>query len=197
MNRPAWQALGRLLAGAAVVLAAGCAHHSDRTAADAGSPASVAAPESPPRSAGERAASAALAQLGAPYRFGGLDPAGFDCSGLVRYAYRDAGVELPRATRDQRKSVPLLETGSALQPGDLLFYWRTPKRKELHVALYVGGGDFVHAPSSGRAVRKDRLDDRHWRALFLEARRVTGASARVASSEDVPSSRQRQQEINP
>lgn len=195
MTSPASKTLARLLVSATVLLAAGCAHQTGHPPAAMEAPAATAAPAPAPRGAGELAASAALAQLGAPYRYGGLDPSGFDCSGLVRYAYRDAGVELPRATRDQRKTVPLVDAGSPLQPGDLLFYWRTPKRRELHVALYVGGGDFVHAPSSGRAVRRDRVDDRHWRALFLEARRVTGAGARVASSEDVPGSRQRQQEI--
>jgi cell wall-associated NlpC family hydrolase len=192
---PCPRLVARLLACALALLAAGCAHQAARVPVPIDGAGATAAPAPAPRSPGERAAAAALAVLGAPYRFGGLDPSGFDCSGLVRYAYRDAGVELPRATRDQRKAAPLVDEGGPLEPGDLLFYWRTPRRKELHVALYVGSGDFVHAPSSGRAVRRDRLDDRHWRALFLEARRITGASARVASGEDVSGSLQRQQEI--
>lgn len=191
MTKPGRGAALRALTCAAALLAAGCAHRAERPEAVEVSPA-PAAPAM--RSFGEQAAASAVAQLGAPYRFGGQGPSGFDCSGLVRHAYREAGVELPRATRDQRRAAPLVEAGSALRPGDLLFYWRTPRRRELHVGVYVGDGDFVHAPSSGRAVRRDRLDDRYWRALFLEARRVTGASAQVASSEDVPGSRQRQQE---
>lgn len=153
---------------AAALLAAGCAQQPSR-------PPAAAETREAPRTVGQQAAFGALAQLGTPYKFGGGDPAGFDCSGLVRYVYLDTGVQLPRDTREQRKAVPLLKEGSELKAGDLLFYWRTSRRKELHVGVYVGGGEFVHAPSSGGAVRKDRLSDKYWRALFIEAHRVANA----------------------
>ncbi len=185
MTRAFPRFLPALALAAAALLAAGCAQQPSRpTGGEAPAAAEPAKPEPPkeaPRTVGQQAAFGALAQLGAPYKFGGGDPAGFDCSGLVRYVYRDAGVELPRDTRDQRKAVPLLKEGSELKAGDLLFYWRTAKRKELHVGVYVGGGEFVHAPSSGGAVRKDKLNDKYWRALFIEAHRVANADAPAPS----------------
>ena len=101
------------------------------------------------------AAEIALRQVGTPYRFGGASPRGFDCSGLVNYAYAAAGVRLPRTTaglwRDVRR------VGAARAPGDLLFFRIDGKLS--HVAIYVGGGQFVHAPSTGSRVRVERIDD--------------------------------------
>jgi len=120
---------------------------------------------------GQRAVDEALAQIGVPYRFGGSGPQGFDCSGLVQHAYRQAGIPLPRDTREQRRSTrPLANAGRDLRPGDLLFFHRD-RRGALHVALYIGDRRFVHAPSSGKAVRVESLDDPHWRRRFIEARR--------------------------
>jgi cell wall-associated NlpC family hydrolase len=185
MTRGFARLLGAFALAAAVLLAAGCAQQPSRPAGGetpgAAEPAKPEPPEEAPRTVGQQAAFGALAQLGAPYKFGGSDPAGFDCSGMVRYVYRHAAVQLPRDTRDQRKTVPLLKEGSELKPGDLLFYWRTSKRKELHVGVYVGGGEFVHAPSSGGAVRKDKLGDKYWRTLFIEAHRLANADARAPS----------------
>ncbi|MCU0868596.1 MAG: C40 family peptidase, partial [Burkholderiales bacterium] len=98
---------------------------------------------------------AARAQLGAPYRYGGASPSGFDCSGLVRWSYARAGVDLPRDTHSQRRRARPLHDLSALVPGDLLFYTRG-RRGTLHVALYAGDGEFVHSPTSGQSVRVDR-----------------------------------------
>lgn len=128
--------------------------------------AAVAAPTAP-----ERAAAAAMKQVGAPYRYGGTSPKGFDCSGLVLYSYRQAGVTLPHNTEQQRhlgKRVKLSE----LRPGDLIFFDQQGK-KNGHVAIYVGGAEMVHAPSSGKSVRRDRLDSPYWRKHFSEARRLS------------------------
>jgi cell wall-associated NlpC family hydrolase len=136
-------------------------------------PSASAEPSENPRAAapGQRAVDEALAQLGVPYRFGGSGPQGFDCSGLVQHAYRRAGITLPRDTREQRlRTRPLSEGGRDLRPGDLLFFHRD-RRGALHVALYIGDRRFVHAPSSGKAVRVESLDDPHWRRRFIEARR--------------------------
>ena len=117
----------------------------------------------------ERAARAALEQVGRPYRFGGADPRGFDCSGLVHYSYKQAGRTLPRSTE------LLYETGkkvssSRLREGDLVFFDENGK-KASHVGLYIGGGEFVHAPSAGKKVRRERLSDAYWRKRFRGARR--------------------------
>lgn len=136
-------------------------------------PEAPAAPPASPRAAapGQRAVDEALAQIGVPYRFGGSGPQGFDCSGLVQHAYRRAGIALPRDTREQRlRTRPLAQGGRDLRPGDLLFFHRD-RRGALHVALYIGDRRFVHAPSSGKAVRIENLDDPHWKRRFIEARR--------------------------
>ena len=135
----------------------------------AGCASNPAAPVTDPASA-ERAASSALKMVGKPYRYGGSTPAGFDCSGLVQYSYKQAGVTLPRATDEQlRASQPL--RGQHLRRGDLLFFDQEGKKKS-HVGIYLGDGRFVHAPSSGKAVRTDRLDSAYWKKHLSEARRI-------------------------
>jgi murein DD-endopeptidase len=123
------------------------------------------------RVAAERAASHALKMLGKPYRYGGMTPAsGFDCSGLVQFSFRQAGVPVPRSTELQlRASAPV--RGAQLRRGDLLFFDQDGKKKS-HVAIYVGDGRFVHAPSSGKQVRADRLDSPYWKRHLAEVRRL-------------------------
>lgn len=117
-----------------------------------------------------RAAAFAREMVGRPYKFGGNTPAGFDCSGLVRYSYNRAGIALPRATEAQRELATLTSLRS-VRAGDLLFFDQEG-RKFSHVGLYLGDGRFVHAPSSGGRVRIDSLRDKYWRKHFLEARRI-------------------------
>ena len=121
--------------------------------------------------AGDRAASQALKLIGAPYRYGGASPSGFDCSGLVQYSFRHAGVALPHNTESLRRITKALRL-SELRRGDLLFFDQEGK-KNSHVAIYVGEGEMVHAPSSGKRVRKDRLDSPYWRKHLSEVRRVS------------------------
>lgn len=122
------------------------------------------------RGAGEQAASQALKMVGKPYRYGGSSPAGFDCSGLVLYSYKHAGIALPHGT-DKQRSLSRPVRVAQLRRGDLLFFNQEGK-KYGHVAIYVGGGKFVHAPSSGKSVRSDRLDNPYWRKHLSEARRI-------------------------
>ena len=124
---------------------------------------------------GRKAVDEAMAQLGVRYRYGGSTPDGFDCSGLVHYAYQRAGLTLPRESREQRRrSTPLTGT-AALAPGDLLFFHRG-RGGALQVALYVGDNRFVHAPSRGKGVRVESLGEPHWSRTFIEARRPDGST---------------------
>ncbi len=121
----------------------------------------------------ERAAGYAAQLVGKPYRYGGTSPTtGFDCSGLVQYTYARAGRKLPRSTDDQRVAAQRIKL-SELQPGDLVFFDQEGK-KNSHVGIYIGNGEFVHAPSSGKRVRRDRLDMPYWSRHISEARRPNG-----------------------
>jgi len=120
------------------------------------------------------AARHAAAQVGAPYVYGGADPRGFDCSGLVQYAFGMVGFTLPRDTREQRRRGRRLADQGSLEPGDLLFF-RDTRRGMMHVGVYVGAGRFVHAPSKGGKVRTDAVGASHWQRRFIEARRLADA----------------------
>jgi cell wall-associated NlpC family hydrolase len=117
----------------------------------------------PAAGGGDRSAVArtATAMIGAPYRYGGSSPRGFDCSGLVVYSYAQAGRSgLPRsASALERRARPIAL--SELRPGDLLFFHLEGK-KASHVAIYVGDRSFVHAPSSGKRVEKVHFDHVYW-----------------------------------
>lgn len=104
----------------------------------------------------ERAIAAAKAKIGTPYRYGGTGRGGFDCSGLVQYAWRKAGVRLPRVTTAQYRAIRTKVSWKNLRRGDLLFFYGKG-----HVGMYLGDGKMIHSPSSGKRVRIDRLD--RWR----------------------------------
>ena len=118
----------------------------------------------------ERLLAVAMDQLGSPYRYGGRSPReGFDCSGLVQYTHRQAGIDVPRTARDQYKaSRPV--SRRQLRPGDLVFF-RIDGRRISHVGIYLGDGRFIHAPSSGRKVTTARLDAPYWRRHYSGAGR--------------------------
>jgi cell wall-associated NlpC family hydrolase len=107
--------------------------------------------------------------VGVPYHYGGVDPRGFDCSGLVFYAYREAGVLVARTSREQLRASQPLDIDQAL-PGDLVFS-RTSKRA-WHVGIYLGDQRFIHAPSTGRAVAIERLDDEYYLRHRIQIRRL-------------------------
>jgi len=108
--------------------------------------------------------------MGTPYRYGGSDPReGFDCSGLVQYTHRQAGIAVPRTARAQyNASRPV--SRRQLRPGDLVFF-RIDGRRISHVGIYLGDGRFIHAPSSGQKVTTARLDDPYWRRHYSGAGR--------------------------
>ena len=94
------------------------------------------------------AINAAMGQLGVPYRYASSIPGeAFDCSGLTHYAWGQAGVYLPRNSRAQAAATPHVPAANA-QPGDLIFYYSPIS----HVGIYLGGGQLVHAPNTGRTV---------------------------------------------
>ena len=119
---------------------------------------------------GPQAAAYAQTMVGKPYKYGGASPSGFDCSGLVLYSYKQAGVALPHGT-DKQRSMSRAVKIAELKRGDLLFFNQEGK-KFGHVGIYVGGGKFVHAPSSGKSVRSDRLDSPYWKKHLSEVRRI-------------------------
>jgi cell wall-associated NlpC family hydrolase len=112
----------------------------------------------------------ALSLRGTRYRNGGADPAGFDCSGFVYYVFAQHGVNIPRTVLEQsRVGQPVGQ--DQLEPGDLLFF-STVSAGPSHVAIAIGGDEFVHAPSSVGEVRVERLSSSYWGARFVGARRV-------------------------
>ena len=115
----------------------------------------------------------ALGQLGVPYKYGGDNPdAGFDCSGLVGYVYRQSvDVQLPRTTYGLAKLGQSVAAND-LNPGDLVFY-NTLGRRNSHVGIYLGDDRFVHAPSSRGVVRIEDMRVPYWARRYSGARRVS------------------------
>lgn len=112
----------------------------------------------------------ALGQIGRPYRYGGATPDGFDCSGLVLYVYAQQGLSVPRSTGEQHASGETIDLDEA-EPGDLLFYSFKGTGID-HVAVYLGDGQAVHAPSSGRQVIVAPVGNRWWTDRYVDAVRV-------------------------
>jgi len=112
----------------------------------------------------------ALALRGTPYRNGGTDPSGFDCSGFVWYVFAQHGVAMPRTVGEQYHAGRRVDAG-ALEPGDLVFFATTSSGAS-HVGIALGGDEFVHAPSSSGEVRVERLSASYWASRYLGARRV-------------------------
>jgi cell wall-associated NlpC family hydrolase len=114
-------------------------------------PANLAFGNPPPSGAGGAAVRAAESQIGVPYQWGAEDPGhGFDCSGLTQWSWGQAGVDIPRTADAQMQAVARVPL-SAMEPGDLVF-WGSGGYAE-HVAIYVGNGEVVDAPSSGQDVQ--------------------------------------------
>jgi cell wall-associated NlpC family hydrolase len=112
----------------------------------------------------------ALTLRGIPYRNGGTDPQGFDCSGFVRYVFAQHGRALPREVQEQyRLGAPV--DRAQVRPGDLVFF-QTVSRGASHVGIALGGNEFVHAPSSRGVVRVERYTIDYWASRWVGARRI-------------------------
>ena len=121
---------------------------------------------------GQRVVLSAKKQLRKRYRWGGTSPrTGFDCSGLMQYAYKSIKVDIPRTAREQykyTKRIPL----SKLQAGDLIFFHtRRTRTRVNHVGLYLGDGEFIHAPRRGKRVSVAKLN-KYWRRKTVGAGRI-------------------------
>lgn len=149
---------------ATALLAAGCA----------GTP---VAPTPMPATAGSATSNArgpiaqlALSMVGVPYRYGGAHPnEGFDCSGLVYYTYTSNGHAVPRTSREQfnaARGIPLAQAAE----GDLVFF--RDQDKLSHVGIYLGGGQFVHAPSSGGTVSVANIDAPYYQRHLVAVGRL-------------------------
>jgi cell wall-associated NlpC family hydrolase len=118
----------------------------------------------------------ALAAMGSPYQWGGTNANGFDCSGLIQFAYAKHGVLLPRISRDQARMGQATDRDVAgLRPGDILAFSNDGTSQVSHVGLYVGGGQFIHSSGTGvklSGLEADDGDSRWWRQRWVGARRI-------------------------
>ena len=147
------------------------AEPADRRPAEASEPLEPAEPGSP------SVVRTALDFLGTPYRNGGTDPSGFDCSGFVQYVFARHGMAVPREVRAQYQAGREIDLKDA-QPGDLIFF-ETVSRGASHVGMVVGDGRFVHAPSSRGVVRVEAYVANYWSTRVVGARRIVDQSDRV------------------
>lgn len=120
----------------------------------------------------------ALSLTGIKYQYGGNSPeTGFDCSGFVRYVFREAAsIALPHNAR-AISQVGRIISAEELQPGDLVFY-NTMKSAFSHVGIYLGNNRFIHAPSSGGGIRVVNMDADYWASRFDGARRILGIDSK-------------------
>jgi cell wall-associated NlpC family hydrolase len=107
----------------------------------------------------------AYAQLGKPYIYGGTGPRGYDCSGLTMMSWRAAGVSIPRVVPDQYNATRHVAKAN-LQAGDLVYFLGMG-----HEGMYVGGGQFIHAPKTGDVVKLESMSNSYWVAHYEGASR--------------------------
>ncbi len=118
----------------------------------------------------------AISVMGTPYKWGGEDSNGFDCSGLIKYAYGEHGIIIPRVSRDQARTGKLVERRIAsLRPGDILGFSVEKSSQITHVGLYIGEGRFIHSASGGVKISDltgKEPEGRWWRDRWVITRRI-------------------------
>ncbi|WP_045514606.1 C40 family peptidase [Neobacillus niacini] len=117
-----------------------------------------------------KAVSVAKANLGVPYRWGGMSPSGFDCSGLVKYSYARAGKTLNR-TAAQMFYGNGYRIYNYIQPGDLMFYAPNKASNPTHVAMYIGNGKMIMA-SSSKGVMITSTNNPYWHPRYIGTKRI-------------------------
>jgi cell wall-associated NlpC family hydrolase len=148
---------------------------STERSADTPSPPSADLPVTPGSIDGRAIVDLALQLRGIPYRNGGADPHGFDCSGFTQYVFAEFGQPLPRQTRDQFEAGLAVRKGEQ-QPGDLVFF-TTVAPGASHVGIVIGPDAFVHAPSSRGVVRVESLSLPYWARRLVGIRRLAATAA--------------------
>lgn len=120
---------------------------------------------------GEEVVFSARQHLGLPYVWGGEDPnRGFDCSGLIKFTFQEFNVNLPhRADLQYNYGSPV--NREQLQPGDVVFF-ATGGYPIGHVGIYIGEGNFIHAPRRGKPIKVDTLKSGYYSSRFVGARRI-------------------------
>jgi len=164
--RLAREAAARRAAAAAAAAAAQNPAPTTTTSAPISPP---SGPVPPANSLGEQAVQIAMGELGVPYVWGGASPSGFDCSGLTMWVYAQLGIHLDHYTVSQFNAGPHVAE-SDLAPGDLVFF----EPGIGHVGIYIGNGEFIHAPHTGTVVQISSLSDSWYEAEYQGATRVTG-----------------------
>ena len=148
-----------VLIGVSIALAA-CSGVSGRPAEPGASEVEI------PKRSGPSVVEIARKHVGAPYRWGGSSPSGFDCSGLVRYVYAQVGVSLPHnAAQQYTLGTPV--SRDSLEPGDVVFFDRLR-----HNGIYIGDGRFIHARQTGKRVSIASLDEAWYATRWVGARRI-------------------------
>ncbi len=119
--------------------------------------------------------------LGTPYHFGGTTPGGFDCSGFVQWAYKGAGIKLPRTAQEQSLAGYKIRDKSQLRAGDIVAFRR---RGGYHTGIYIGNGKFIHAPRRNQTVRVESMDTDYFARNYIGGRRIDGSrrSAQLAQA---------------
>lgn len=166
-GKPAARFVGIL---ATALLAAGCA---GTPARELPPDSTIATPAEPaPAVSDDRSliAELALSMVGVPYRYGGADPtSGFDCSGLVYYSFTSNGHDVPRTSQQQFDAAEKIPLAQAVK-GDLVFF--QDQEKLSHVGIYLGDGQFVHAPSSGSSVSVASIDTPYYQRHLVAVGRL-------------------------
>ncbi|MGL5150254.1 MAG: C40 family peptidase [Clostridium sp.] len=111
----------------------------------------------------------AMSQLGKPYVYGAAGPNSFDCSGLTSYVFRQVGISIPR-TSSAQYGVGAKVSKQDLRAGDLVFF--NTYGSISHVGIYIGGGEFIHSPRTGKPVMISNLNSGYYKERYAGARRV-------------------------
>ena len=127
-------------------------------------------PPTPPPASGATVVAFARSLIGTPYRNGGAEPGGFDCSGFTQYVFAQFGAALPRTVLEQAAAGDPVNRQD-LREGDLVFF-AIDGRTISHVGIAVSADRFVHAPSSRGSVREESLGVAYWQTSYAAARRV-------------------------